>query len=106
MEREQKRVRLPVEVDDDGFSIDEQRLDESLNRRIDELAKEKVSKGKTSLRVTISFVLGVVFLGLVAVLVMRGALLLASIMVLASMFNISGIVNWIEGKDAKDKDEG
>ena len=105
MEREQKRVRLPVEVDDDGFSIDERRLDESLNRRIDELAKEKVAKGKTSLIVTISFVLGVVFLGLVAVLVMRGALLLASIMVLASMFNISGIVNWIEGKN-DDKDEG
>lgn len=101
MERERKRFKVPVEVDDDGFSIDEERLDESLQRRIDELADEKVSEGKTGLRVTIASVLGLFFLGLITVLAMRGAMLLAFILVLAGMFNVGSVVDWIEGKDEK-----
>jgi hypothetical protein len=101
MERERKKkFRVPVEVDDEhGFSIDEERLDESLHRRIDELADEKVTESKSSLRVTIASVLGLFFLGVVAVLAMRGAVLLAFILILAGMFNVGSVVNWIEGKN-------
>lgn len=98
MEKE-KRLRVPVEVDDDGFSIDETRLDESLHRRIDELAEQKVSERQSGLRITIAAVIGIFLLGLIAVLAMRGAFLFAFILVLAGMLNLSGIVKWIEGKE-------
>ena len=98
MERERKKIRLPVEVDDDGFSIDEERLDESLHRRVDELAEQKLVERRSGLRITIASILGIFAVGIIAVLVMRGALLFAVILILAGMFNVDSIVNWIEGK--------
>ena len=99
MERERKRFRLPVEVDDDGFSIDEERLDESLKDRIDELAKEKVKKQKTGLRLFLGSVLGIFLMGSITVLAMRGAMLLAFILIVVLIANAGSFVKWIEGSN-------
>jgi hypothetical protein len=101
MEKERK-VRIPVEVDDDGFMINEDRLDESLHRRIDELANEKVAKSSTHLRTTLAALLSLFVLGMIVILALRGAVILSFILILAVLFNAGGVAAWIEGK----KDEG
>lgn len=97
MEKE-RRIRIPVEVDDEGFTIDEKRLDESLHRRIDELANEKVAKKKSGLRVTMASILSLFVLGMIVILALRGAVILSFILILAVIFNAGGVAAWIEGK--------
>ena len=100
MERERRKFKLPVEVDEDGFAIDEKRLDESLHRRMDEIAEQKVEESRSGLRMFMASILAIFVVGAIIVFAMRGALIFSFILVLAIIFNASGLANWIEGKDA------
>lgn len=100
MEKEKKRINLPVEIDDDGqFGIDEDRLDESLHRRIEELARERTYEKVSAIRMVVATILGFFLFGIISLLLLRGGFLLAAGIICAVLFNIGNITRWIENEE-------
>lgn len=91
-----RKIRLPVEVDDDGFTIDEQRLDESLNRRIEELAKQRFTNRNQKRREIIALSVSLCVLIICIGLCFTQAYLMGVALFAIFAMEIKGIVKWIE----------
>ena len=98
MEKERMR-RIPVEVDDDGFSIDENRLNTYMKDNLDEL-KEHASDHREipKTRLFIGSVIGFFILLAILALAMRGGLIFAFLLMAITLFNLGPMLKWVEGK--------
>lgn len=96
-EKNKKRLKLPVELDESGeFGIDPERLDASIHERINQIAEEKTPGSNH--RLTISMVIGIFLMFLVALLFLRGLAILGVVLLVAAIFNVGNVVKWIESR--------
>ncbi len=93
--KEKQKIRIPVEVDDDGFSIDESRLDEALHKRIDILSDKELTHKRTNLRLFLASVLFISTIGVITTLIVYGATLTAVALIFMALVYSSDVAKWI-----------
>ena len=101
MEQEKGKLRLPVEVDDDGFTIDESRLDESLTRRIEELANQKVSDRNQKRREVVAIAASLCVMGVSIGLLFTKAFILGVAFLMIFIMELGNVVKWVEGNEKR-----
>jgi hypothetical protein len=95
------RLKIPVEVDDeDGFTIDESRLDTSLRRHIDELAEvkneEKAKTRNQNRREKIAYASIIMVMAVIVISMLKGAYPIGGTLLILFAIFVGDVIAWVE----------